>query len=324
MPNEEHGMMTAKAKGLSPNRRGLAPLELVLGLPILLMLMALMVNFGTVACWKVRALTVAREKAFASRSPRDGAANSEFAYWPTSASAGTQGGQTVSAADDSRLQMAVTRGPTLSGYSVNGTLLDPSQGFSNGTSGLTRKYPMLGSMGAYRLGADSFLLDNAWQVQDMGLSRDNLVLRLDVIYVLPDSPTLSSAYERALRAFAAYLPDLDPLFCTVDPEYPGLFERYGLRSGRTWYPTLRVDDICTLDTALVQARVDDLIQRIDEDDDDNGRRLTSVPKTVAQRFLRMYQFVQRIVQSSPTPDQTLLTELQKKIDALNEFLGTLK
>ena len=34
--------------------RGLAMLEMVLSLPILLLLMALMINFGNVACWKVR------------------------------------------------------------------------------------------------------------------------------------------------------------------------------------------------------------------------------------------------------------------------------
>ena len=42
-------------------RRGLSPLEMVLALPFLLCIMALMVNFSDVACWKVRSLTVARQ-----------------------------------------------------------------------------------------------------------------------------------------------------------------------------------------------------------------------------------------------------------------------
>ncbi len=56
-----------RTKGLRPShashhggRRGLATLELALSLPVLLMVMALMVNFGNVASWKVRALGVAR------------------------------------------------------------------------------------------------------------------------------------------------------------------------------------------------------------------------------------------------------------------------
>ena len=42
------------------NRRGLSMLELALSLPILLFVMALIVNYGTLAAWKVRDLSVAR------------------------------------------------------------------------------------------------------------------------------------------------------------------------------------------------------------------------------------------------------------------------
>ena len=44
----------------SRGRRGLAPLELVLALPILLFVMALIVCYGTISAWKVREHSVAR------------------------------------------------------------------------------------------------------------------------------------------------------------------------------------------------------------------------------------------------------------------------
>lgn len=56
-------------------RRGLSTLEMVLSLPILLFVMALMINYGTVACWKVRALSVARNAVWSTRWPRTGHSN---------------------------------------------------------------------------------------------------------------------------------------------------------------------------------------------------------------------------------------------------------
>ena len=50
--------------------RGLATLEMVLCLPFLLFIMALMINFGTAAAWKVRTLVVARNACWATRWPR--------------------------------------------------------------------------------------------------------------------------------------------------------------------------------------------------------------------------------------------------------------
>ena len=46
---------------LAARRRGLAPLELVLAIPLLLFVVALSVIFGAVACWKVRGEVVARD-----------------------------------------------------------------------------------------------------------------------------------------------------------------------------------------------------------------------------------------------------------------------
>ena len=54
----------------SPRARALAPLEMVLSLPILLFIMAVIINFGTLASWKVRGLSAARHAVWSSRWPR--------------------------------------------------------------------------------------------------------------------------------------------------------------------------------------------------------------------------------------------------------------
>ena len=75
-------------------RRGLAPLEFVMALPILLFVMALMINFGTVAVWKVRAWASPATPSWANRSPYptvDSGPNDDFcttanlpppSFWP--------------------------------------------------------------------------------------------------------------------------------------------------------------------------------------------------------------------------------------------------
>ena len=55
------------------SRRGLAPLELVLCLPVLLFVLALIVDAGSKSCWKMRGLVAARDAAWRSRYGRSGA-----------------------------------------------------------------------------------------------------------------------------------------------------------------------------------------------------------------------------------------------------------
>jgi len=67
--------MRACRTASSNRRRGLSTLEMVLCLPPLLFIMALMINFGTASCWKVRSLTVSRDALWSSRWPRSTKSN---------------------------------------------------------------------------------------------------------------------------------------------------------------------------------------------------------------------------------------------------------
>ena len=48
-------------------------------------------------------------------------------------------------------------------------LLDPTRGLREGSASLTRKYPLLGKMGSYTITAQTWLIDDKWQYQRMGM-----------------------------------------------------------------------------------------------------------------------------------------------------------
>ena len=66
-------------------RRGLAPLEFVLSLPLLVMMMALMIDFGVAGAWKIRTQTNARYAGWRTLTSRTGEFNATPPYWPASA-----------------------------------------------------------------------------------------------------------------------------------------------------------------------------------------------------------------------------------------------
>src|SRR5579872_1195167 len=69
-------------------RAGLAPLELVLSLFFLLVMMALTINFGSLASWRVRGNTAARYAAWRTVAPRTGGANPNPLNWQAPATMG--------------------------------------------------------------------------------------------------------------------------------------------------------------------------------------------------------------------------------------------
>ena len=94
-------------------RRGLAPVELVLWLPILLFVAALMVNFGTSATWRLRGKVVARDAAWRVRWPRTGAnePRPEDWVWPKPARMEVREGAPITQLENPMTQHPVVRGP---------------------------------------------------------------------------------------------------------------------------------------------------------------------------------------------------------------------
>jgi hypothetical protein len=306
----------------SPARRGLAPLEMVLALPILLFIMALIVNYGTIASWKVRTLSIARQESFGERWPRTAAASPQPAYWPAAATAmGSAGMANQTALDDPRPDQPVARGPMLGNIVVNRDLLDPSRGFRDGSAQLTRRYPMLGRLGSYQVKADSHLLDDKWQYQRMGIP-STIAPRIPYIYTLKQPPTaLIDAYVQAAVAiyFASFRTALAPL--DRDPEYI-TYSRLGLCGGPPdFYPRLR--GFCSLERSQVDPLVESLIKRID-----------GLPKSMAQSFLNFYNSLIRRARAMIARDQRMIAalgrispqtpEIQAQINALNTQISQLQ
>jgi hypothetical protein len=299
---------------------------MVLCLPILLLLMALMINFGTVACWKVRALSVARYAVWASRPPRIANVNPRPAYWPETADPSAGPEEDAPVLDDPRVYQPVARGPLPFGAVVNERLLDPTRGFRQGSAILDRYYPMLRKMGPYRLQATTHLLDDKWQYPQTGLS-GNRQRRIPVIYALAKAPpAVVNTYVQAASALlqAPFQPQLRPL----DNDEEFLYYR---GYAPDFHPRLRM--FGTLDLALAAQRVQDLIDRIqgkvEKDERGNVRKIPGVPEIMTRAFINLYQSVidQLKAQSGtappPPPVQAQIQELEKKIEQLMQFLGTL-
>jgi len=283
-------------------RSGLAPLELVLALPILLFVMALMINSGIITCWKIRALSMAREAVWGTRPPRTGNTNPRPGYWPASASVRTGGPRDVPELDDPRVDQPVARGP-LPAAIVDDRLLDPTRGLRSGTADITRRYPMLGRMGSYHLKAITRLLDDKWQFWRMAKLGANRKRRVPVIYDLAKAPpTLVNAYVQAAIAVRnAYFgwPELLPLDREPDYAYYGRLLGWGT-SAPDFHPGL--SRFCTLDHEAAAAKVERLVDRIQGkiERDSQGRIIRRIPD-LAERmtgsFKNFYQRVKRHFES---------------------------
>lgn len=146
-------------------RRGLAPLEMILCMPFLLLIMVAIVNFSTAAAWKLRSLSVGRYAAHLSRWPRM-ARNSQFtsADWLAVQTVtlakqfpepytldSSHGSDRYLGLTDPRDGHIVVDGPSIppssafggsgTGLTVNDGLLDFSAGIWDGITNLERSFP---------------------------------------------------------------------------------------------------------------------------------------------------------------------------------------
>lgn len=136
-------------------RRGLAPLEMILCTPFLLIIMALMVNFATAASWKLRSLTAGRFAAYMTRWPRM-CRNSNFttATWTVFQNAtmpqqfpqpytvdSSHGSDRYLSLPDPSQGHPVISGPTVMSLGVNQNTLDFSAGIWDGVANLERTFP---------------------------------------------------------------------------------------------------------------------------------------------------------------------------------------
>ncbi|MBI5757189.1 MAG: hypothetical protein HZA46_01575 [Planctomycetales bacterium] len=340
------------------DRSGLAPLELVLSLPLLLFVMALMVNFTVMASWKVRGLTAARQSIFRDRMFWSAGGDPNSPNWPSNAAMRTGtpnpallSSNTVNAWElNPKIIQDFVQAPFVT---VNGNAgpyiqilehrsLYMVDGLRQGESELTRNLPMLprlnGYQNGYHMQPNHPLLDNRWQFGNINL-RDNHSRRLLDWYNFDDRPDWSSQRSQYLAADAAiqgYSRQNDLLLLDRDPELAA----FDGNPRHDFYPRVRgcdIDPQRVHDTLIVPTDLrstNGLVDRIQGrwprniDTDGDGRIDTRIPGVsgvavnVARRFISMYNAQKALLQAMLPPPQPQIDDLQQRIDQLNEFINT--
>jgi hypothetical protein len=273
--------------------RGLAPLELVIALPILLFVTALMVNFGTLATWRVRGEIVSRDAVWRGRWPRTGDWESRPRGWPANAGMGTVNGQQMEVLEHPDLQQPVVRGPLPNGFVVR-DLLNPERGAREGQSSIVRRYPMLPRLGPYKSGSiEHPVLDFKWPCAEMGIP--NIFRRTIRLYELPTTDqSLPSALAEACDAMfgmpnylALYTLDRD---ADIKQFYGGYVDFHPrIRHPYQVFPVYV--PYCQLDTEIVRKReVERLIDTLDARGRARLHRISRLPRRMTDFFLNMYRW----------------------------------
>ena len=280
--------------------------------------MALFFNFGSAACWKVRSLSIARQAVWGARWPRNPSGNPQPTYWPASGSSSLVGPAAVAQVDDPRMDLPIARGPLPGGGSVNSDLLNPGTGLYAGSATITNRYPLLASLGTYRLNALTWMIDDAWQYQQMGMT-DNIQPRIPILYNLDMASGMSGPYLQAVQAIldAPFLTQLKPL--DQDDEYKAyMVFLSGSPSALNFYPKLTA--FCSLDHTLAGQNVQTLIDQIQgKGPKSDPTHVPGVPENMTNAFLNLYIAVMQKYQKDMLP---IPPDLQKNIAILNTFLQT--
>jgi hypothetical protein len=225
--------------------------------------------------------------------------------------------------DDRRVDQAVARG-VLPQANVNPDVLDPSRGLSEGRAELARKYPMMASLGSYRIQAQTWLIDDKWQYQQMGIG-SNFDRRVPVIYNLSKAPpAIVQAFVHSVSAIVAapFSAQLSPL--DNDPDFIYYNMLFGLGGPRDFHP--RVQVMCTLDHALTDMAVQRLIDQI------QGRprpHVASVAEQMTGAFLWLYEnalenFQAILMQKKPPPAPAMVALAHAQIPILQGYIAALK
>jgi hypothetical protein len=327
-------------------RRGLAPLELVMALPIFMMVMALMVNYATSTCWKVRTMTAARQGIYRARDGWRGGGDLHLPDWPSNGRLNRAGAGTLRTVNGAWLRpeidkpflkgpMIVNEGPYPTGNAGGISVyprepLEMPNGLSSGTADLTREMPFLknlrgGGVGG-RQGRDlgqfvyslrHVLLENRWQFFNMGYGW-NHDRRLKGWYNFETNGAWSqqqARFQQADASLVGYGAREQLVVLDRDPELMNFrqTQNYGCFPG--------AQGQCSLDA--VTFRQLNLPQTVDRIQGPRGRGQEGVPECLANQFLDMYRQQLRDLMALQNPPQSEIARLQQLIQQLEQFLGSL-
>ena len=321
--------------GKRSGRRGLAPLELVLSLPVLLFVMGLMILIGWAATFKVRTQIHAREAAWRSiwrANPRTDAQdmpNPPGFPAPARMSVDRSHVPSISVPTTQLAlydQHAVARGPMLidpqsgRGLRVDQDLLDVRRGMITGQASVERGFPVLGQLppGGYRHEVDFPVLDNCWQFWQMNLSSNDSRRSLRLY------PDLAGRWQNVTAMHTARFRQLaTALRSGLNRRGMDLFDRDGelasFYGNRDYYPR-PPRNARTSDPADLSSFTDRLVEQI------QGRvrpreslNQAGIPGALTRDFLRMYRELARRARMNGQSDAAYIPLIQQ----LESFESTL-
>jgi len=317
-------------------RRGLAPLELVLWLPILLFVAALMVNLGTSTAWRIRGEIVARDAAWRTRWPRTGENEPRplQRVWPADAAMEIRDDDQIAQLDHLDINRPVVRGPLPNGFVVRDVLL-PMQGAYRGSAEIDRPFPLLRNLGAMfdrgetrrllrdrRLGEFNSgeirhpLLDRRWSCAEMRMYA-NVQRRTLVLYEMPKTdPALPQAFIDTILDMLASADFAALRVLDRDPDMLRYRGRY-----RDFHPRIN-RNMCSADREQVhEEQVERLVDHLDDDGEVELGEISHLPRTMARTFRDMYeQRLEDIQQGGQAGLQAEISQLESYIEQLEAYL----
>lgn len=283
------------------HRRGLAPLEMVLVLPMFIMIMSMIIVFGYLISWKLRTETVSRDAIWRDRNDRFANRDALQPEWPTSAVIATQPGQDILTMDiEPVVNHPIIAGP-IPNVVVRDELLDYRSRVREGIASIERSPPIFASLTTINFRVVHSLLDNQFRYWQLG--HGNFRRRIPEIYEIElDFIRNSAEFQAAVLEIenAPFQPQLDAL--DRDQEF---IDWYSFAFD--FHP--RIGSFCESDPeSVLEIQVNGIVQRI-----------TGLPRQMARRSIQLYQ--EQLLSDRFSDAERL--ELQRKIDALQSWLSTI-
>lgn len=296
-------------------------MEFVMCLPVLLFVLALMVDSGSKSCWKLRGAVAARDAAWRTRNGRSVGPLGNPVAWPPPAAMEVSPSGSNGRLESAPLNHPVVRGPTLGTFLVRSELLDQTRGGWVGQSQRTWTPPLLPKLGAQAMNQQHPLIDGKWQYTQMGIP-STFWRRIPYIYVLPQTdPELKAAYLAAVDAVqtAPFRRDLDVL--DRDEEIRAFYGRY-----HNFHPRVT---FCDYDRARVATNQRaGLVRRIQGGLTTQKPR-NGIPGQLTRFWINMYsqqraQLLAQITQINAGQATGSVSDLQAQVSALEAQIDILK
>jgi hypothetical protein len=320
----------------------LAPLELVLSLFFLLVIMALIINFGTTAPWHVRGQIAARHAVWRALSGRSGSSGypNPPNWWPP-ATMGTLPGMPLNAntigqmwnAGD--LMQPALRGPAITDPATGKQILMQNRQYLEmvnqaeiGTASLTKSMPLIPKLRKATINPLQPVIDPLWRFSDMNPQSGGVAMRQNDDwrtagwYMIRFEELGNSDLMKLFMQFkqADQKIQQNPNSGSLAPlDRDNEFPPWGWNPPPDVYPTL--GEVCDDSPRSLQRNAimnpRGLIDRIRGNSALNPP-VPSVSKNLAQKFIELYKKQIQFYESQQPPNQAEIQRLQNLIQQLQQ------